>query len=143
MPIYLPLLAQVRFEGASSGYVTDHGRQPTSVSREEIKKAERMANGTMREKFVATKRKFDFSWADVPSRAAYTVDGYWSGEELISFFNANRSFTLKLFYSGNVSSLGSPEETVTVMWDSAIDYSVNKRGPNFDFWDMNLTLVEV
>ena len=139
----LPLLAAVRFEGATSGYVTDHNRQPIDVTREEIKKADRMANGTLREKFVTSKRKYTFSWTDLPSRAAYTVDGYWSGEDIRSFFLANRSFTLKLYYSGSVSSLGSPEETITVMWDTPPDYSVKKRGPNFDFWDLDFVLVEV
>jgi|SRR6478735_2918259 len=139
----LPLLAQVRFEGATSGYVTDHNRKATQVSREDVKNAKRMADGTMRERFIATKRKFSFSFDNVPSRAQYTVDGYWTGEEIVNFFNANRSFTLKLFYSGNVSSLASPEETITVMWDTPPDFSIRKRNPNFDFWDLSFTLIEV
>jgi hypothetical protein len=137
-----PLLAQVRFEGLTSGYVTDHNREASQVSREEIKRAERMANGTMRERYVTAKRKYTFSFNTLPSRAAYTVDGFWSGEEIMSFWAANRTFTLKLYYSGNVTVLGSPEETITVMWEEAPEYSIGKRGPNFDFWDMSFTLVE-
>jgi hypothetical protein len=139
----LPLLAQVRFEGLTSGYVTDHNRQATQVSRDDIVKQERMANGTMRERFVAQKDTWDFAFTDVPSRGTYTTDGYWSGEEILAFFAANRSFTLKLYYSGSVTVLGSPERTATVMWKQGPEYSISKRGPNFDFWDLSFTLVEV
>lgn len=142
MPAFA-LLAQVRFEGLTSGFVTDHNRRATDVQREMIRQEKRMANGTMRERFVATKRSFVFNFEDLPSRAQYTVDGYWSGEEILAFYNANRSFTLKLYYSGNVTVQGSPEETVTVMWQEAPNFTIVGRNPNFDLWNMSFTLVEV
>lgn len=141
--IYLPLLAQVRFEGLASGYVTDHNRRPTQVDRDEIKFSKRMADGTMRERFVSSKQKFIFSYSNLPSKAAYTVDAQWGGEDILAFYNANRVFTLKLYYSGSSVSLGTPEVTATVMWDSPPSHTINKRNANFDLWDMSFTLVEV
>jgi hypothetical protein len=142
--MHFPLLALVRFEGEETdGYITDHNRQATQGSREDIKRSERMANGTMREKFIATKRKYSFSFNTVPSKGAYTVDGYWSGEEIIAFYNENRSFTLKLYYNGDATNIVDPEEVITVMWEAPPEQTISKRGANFDFWDLSFTLVEV
>src|SRR6478752_5988505 len=74
--------------------VSDHNRQPVSVSYERIGSQTRMANGTMRQYFVVDKRTWSTSWENLPSTNAAgmkTVDLGYSAGELEAFYKANQS----------------------------------------------------
>jgi len=116
--------------------VTDHNRQPLSVTVERIESPKRMANGTRRKYVVADKRTFSTSWNELPSSATYTVDGFWGGEELENFYNNNAGeFTLKLTYGDKT------QKSFRVMFTS-FRKTLSKRGL-YDFWELNIEMEEV
>lgn len=133
--------------------ITDHNRQPLSVSVERIENKQRMANGTMRRYVVAKKRTWSASWDMLPSRrdATYagkdglnTVDGGWAGEDIENFHNAvDGAFKMKLRggddEATDVNST-SIEEVTVMITDFSKD--IVKRGV-VDFWDLTVTLEEV
>lgn len=116
--------------------ITDHNRSPLSVDVDRIETTKRMANGTLRKYVVADKRKFGVSWDDLPFNAANTVDGYWGGREIESFYNNNAGqFTLKI-----TNGDGQVDSFSVVFTTYSRDLS--KRGL-YDFWDLNLEMEEV
>lgn len=116
--------------------ITDHNRSPLSVDVDRIETTKRMANGTLRKYVVADKRKFGVSWDDLPFNAANTVDGYWGGREIESFYNNNAGqFTLKITNGdGQVDSFSVVFTTYS--------RELSKRGL-YDFWDLNLEMEEI
>lgn len=117
--------------------ITEHNRQPVSVSTEMFMHEDRMVDGTLRRYHVATKRSWSISWSDLFSKSESVVDGYWSGEEIRDFYNDTPGeFTLMLTYGDGTT------ENVLVMF-SEFSYDISKRTTDFDFWELNLTLVEV
>lgn len=116
--------------------ITDHNRSPLSVDVDRIETTKRMANGTLRKYVVADKRKFGVSWDDLPFNAANTVDGYWGGREIESFYNNNAGqFTLKI-----TNGDGQVDSFSVVFTTYSRDLS--KRGL-YDFWDLNLEMEEI
>jgi hypothetical protein len=120
--------------------VSDHNRQPLSVSVERIGADTRMANGRMRRNVVAKKHTFSTSWENLPSRAdAATgpVDGGMTAEAMEAFFNStDESFTLTL-RAGDEST-----KTYTVMLTD-FTKDIAKRGTGNDWWNISVTMVEV
>lgn len=132
-PLTLPIKCIMEW---NNNKVTDHNRDSLSVDIESIMDRKRMANGTLRQYWVADKRTFSTSWKELPATANDTVDGFWGGREMYNFYkNTKGSFTLKLNFSDNTS------ETVTVVF-SSFDYEITKRGA-YDFWQASVTLEEV
>lgn len=126
--------AILAFEGNP---VTDHNRSELSVSPELIKQEDRMVNATLRRYYTATKRTWSVSWEDLFSKAQYTTDNYWSGEELLAFYNEHPGEFTMTITSGD----GRTEE-VLVMFDE-FSYTISKRMPQCDMWNVDLSLVEV
>lgn len=117
--------------------ITDHNRQPISVSAEMFMHEERMVDGTLRRYHVATKRTWSVSWSELFSKSEFVVDGYWSGEEMRQFYDDTPGeFELTLTYGDGTT------ESVLVMF-SEFSYDISKRTTDYDFWELNLTLVEV
>lgn len=72
--------------------LTDHGRQPMSITYTLVEQADRMANGTMRKYVVARKFVIKADWKEVPSLDNFLVDYDWStyGPAWIkAFYEAN------------------------------------------------------
>lgn len=116
--------------------VSDHNREPLSVSIERIEFPKRMANGTLRKYVVADKRTFSTSWKDLPHSAAFTVDGFWGGREMKNFYQAQKGiFDLKLNYTDGTS------ETVSVVF-TRFGFSISKRG-TYEFWNVDVEMEEV
>lgn len=116
--------------------VTDHNRQPLSVTVERIETSKRMANGTMRKYVIADKRSFSTSWTDVPDKAEHTVDGFWGGNEMETFYDNNAGeFNLKLTYGDKT------QETFRVVFTS-FRKTLSKRGI-YDFWEVSVDMEEV
>jgi hypothetical protein len=117
--------------------ITDHNRADLSVSIDRIETVKRMANGAMRKYVVADKRTFSTSWKELPNNAAFTVDGFWGAKDMESFYNTNAgSFQLKVTYGDNTV------EIFNVMF-SKFSKTLSKRGPNYDFWSVDVELTEV
>lgn len=116
--------------------ITDHNRASLGVSTERIEESARMANGTMRKFIIADKRTFSCSWKDLPHDADYTVDGFWGKREIQNWYATKPgSFNLALHYGDGTT------DNVTVMITKC-DGSLSKRG-KYDFWDLDVELVEV
>lgn len=116
--------------------ITDHNRSELGISVERIENSRRMANGTLRKYVIADKKTFSVSWANVPDKRLYTVDGYWGGRDIENFYNnLSGPFILRLFDgSGKI-------ESFNVMMVS-FSKSISKRGA-FDFWQVDVEMEEV
>lgn len=118
--------------------ITDHNRQPLTISVERIEKATRMANGTMRKYVVGDKRTFTTSWQNVPKLDANTVDGFYGGGSMETFYNNNKgSFPLE------ITEADGTVTTYTVMFTDFSKDIVFRGTSGKDLWNVNVTMVEV
>jgi hypothetical protein len=86
------------------------------------------------------------------NNSEFTTDGGAGGVEILSWYETHKgSFWVFLSYDKN-TNFGTDAEAKTrlpeysqvlEMFVSSFDYSVSKRGQNFDFWDISVTLEEV
>jgi hypothetical protein len=139
--------------GTNWNKISDHNRQPLSISIERFEKKNRMADGTLRRYSVAKKRTFSVSWDMFPSKItpSYaghtglgTVDAGWAGEDIETFHNTvNGAFLVKLRKGVDEAKAANDGtlEVVTVMI-SEFSKDILKRG-TVDFWSLNITLEEV
>lgn len=116
--------------------ITDHNRSELQVSVERIESSKRMANGMMRKYVIADKRKFSTSWDELPHDAVWTIDGFWGGRQIESFYNTNAGqFTLRL-------TMGDGQiESYNVVF-TGFSKDIQKRG-EFDFWQVSVEMEEV
>lgn len=116
--------------------ISDHNRSEISIDVDRIETSKRMANGTLRKYVVADKRTFSVSWDDLPHDKTYTVDGFWGGREIESFYDNNAgAFILKLTWGDGAI------DSYNVVF-SNFSKDVTKRGL-FDFWNLNCEMTEV
>lgn len=139
--------------GSTWNKITDHNREPLSITIERIERKNRMADGTLRRYTVAKKRTFTVSWSMLPSKrnsvyggktGVTTVDGGWAGEDIENFHNTvNGSFKMKL-RKGTDEAKAITDGTIEIVTVMISDYSrdVERRGV-VDFWNVNITLEEV
>ena len=127
--------------------LSEHNRQPVSLDKNRIERAERMANGTMRKIFIADKYSIQCSWNKLPSTSTMTVDGGYGAEQIRAFYKAKGigSFKLKISYNG----VSERDEIITVMFTDC-SFSLNKRNVKMvsgvdpqEFWDVSITLEQV
>ncbi len=149
--------------------LTDDNRSPLDFSDERIEKRERMINGRMRSYHIADKMKLSTSWSMIPSRShsdvpnfdpstgipankAYTTDGGAGGADMLEWYDAHKgSFWVFLAYDRKGIFKGLPDSydhlrqynQLIEMFISNFTYSVEKRGTNFDYWNVSVTLEEV
>jgi len=120
--------------------VSDHNRSALTVEPERIERKQRMIDGTMRKYFVGIKKTFSCSWENLPSvnyGNSGTVDGGMSGKEMLNFVNESTGPVSLVLKDGQGNS-----ETYLVYFED-FSYEVNKRGANVDWWNVNVTMVEV
>ena len=149
--------------------ITDDNRQPLEFSEERIEKRERMINGRMRSYHIADKLKLSTSWTMIPSRShaniptfnttsgisphkSYTTDGGAGGADMLEWYDSHKgSFWVFLAYDRKGIFKGTPEpydhlaqyNQLIEMFISDFSYSVEKRGSNFDYWNVSISLEEV
>jgi hypothetical protein len=89
---------QLSLTGANGSWqkLTDHNRDPISISQELIESQSRMANGKMRKYIVAQKNSISVSWSYVPSKTSETVDQNYSAAWLESFYKSNAGVPIYL-----------------------------------------------
>ena len=118
--------------------LSDHNRSELAVSTERIEDSKRMANGTLRKYVIADKRSFTVSWADIPHTAAHTVDGFWGGEDMETFYRSPAGqgvVTLTITRGSGVTT----NHSVVI---SSFERRIKKRGV-YEFWDVSMELEEV
>lgn len=136
-------------------YLTDDGRSEMQISLERIEYKKRMINGRMRSYHVSDKKTFSVSWKDLPSvrdevseaRFGGIKTGWASSQQMLTWHkNHSDSFYLTLVYDTPTASASVPLryslETYNVFFED-FSYTINKRGPLHDLWDVSMTLVEV
>jgi len=149
--------------------LSDHNRQALDFKPTRIEKRERTINGRMRSYHIADKMTLSTSWNNLPSRAfdinpffgengvptnsvtKNTVDGGAGGNELLDWYNSHTgSFYMFLAYD-NKNIFGSDNNSyhhlnqyqeVLEVYINDFSYNVTRRGANFDFWDVNLSVEE-
>lgn len=157
-------------EGEDFIILSDHNRQPVTMTPQRIEDRKRTINGTMRSYHTADKVNLNTSWNRLPSRAGneaqsfdssgnllnigyveYTVDGGAGGVDLLSWWeNHTGPFYVFLAYDKfriagveNYNRLDIYNQVVR-MYYAGFDYTIEKRGAdNFDFWNVSLSLEEV
>ena len=149
--------------------ITDDNRKPIEFSEQRIEKRERMINGRMRSYHIADKLTISTSWDMIPSRShadipnfnfttgkslekSYTTDGGAGGADMLEWYNSHQgSFWVFLAYDnkGIFKETETPYDNlqkynqVIEMFVSDFSYSVEKRGTNFDYWNVSISLEEV
>jgi hypothetical protein len=149
--------------------ITDDNRQPLEFSEERIEKRERMINGRMRSYHIADKLTLSTSWNMIPSRSypdipnfdpltgrslqkSYTTDGGAGGEDMLEWYESHKgSFWVFLAYDKKTVFKNKEEpykhleqyNQLVEMFISDFSYSVEKRGSNFDYWNVSISLEEV
>jgi len=127
--------------------LSEHNRQPVSLSTNRIERSERMANGTMRKIFIADKVAIQVSWNMLPSTDTMTVDGGYGAEQIRAFYKGKGvgAFKLKISYNG----VSARDEIISVMITDC-NFTLNKRNVKEkiadaaqEFWDVSLTLDQV
>ncbi len=68
MAILLPVGSLIYFDTGTDPVtptwtkLSEHNRQPMSITHNRIQKTQRMSNGTLRKFFISDKREFSVSW---------------------------------------------------------------------------------
>jgi hypothetical protein len=152
MSMTLPLGALLYFyDGSTWKAVSEHNRQPVSVGYNRIEKNQRMANGSFRKYFIADKKTFGISWAQLPSFSTMTIDGGLGALDLKSFFegvNGRESFKIKIKYHGDSHIEGSGEMEV---FFTSVSFEMQKRNLRVNgndsvsqqLWNVTIGLEEV
>lgn len=135
---HLPLDAIVEWtRGTATCVPSEHNRSALAVNYERIQSSERMANGTLRQYYVADKRSWSLSWDMLPAPSEETVDGKAGGRDIERFYLATPGvFTMKIKHADS-----NLDETVTVVF-SSFDKTHVRRG-KYDFWDISVGLDQV
>lgn len=141
--------------GSDYLYLTDDNRSDLQVSLQRIEYKKRMINGRMRAYHVADKKTFGVNWRDLPSDRSHisevrfggTLNAWGSSQEMLTWYKEHtNSFYLILVYdtpeAGNSVPINYSLEYYNVFFDD-FSYTINKRGPQNDFWSISMTLVEV
>ncbi len=134
---------------ATGGFITDHSRSELDISYDEVGNTDRSAMGTMRGYVITRKRTFSTSWEMVPAHYSLTVDGGWSGHELLTFYNtlSNAACTLFVYNRDLATTAASPQHTVNVRFKD-FSYTVVKRnvvhgGSKTDYWNFDVSWEEI
>lgn len=103
--IYLPVGSLIYLN--SSLKLSEHNRQPVSITPNRIEKTMRMSNGTMRKFFVADKKTVNVSWTMLPSFSTFTIDGGYGAMDLKAFYEGSAAKA-----SGALSGTNSFDVTI-------------------------------
>lgn len=143
-PLTLPVGALVTLNTNS---LSEHNRQPVTISINRIEKAQRMSNGIMRKFFIADKKTINMSWTMLPSYSTYTVDGGWGARNIKEFYEGaigKASFPVTVKYGST-----SNAENLTMMFTSC-SFEIIRRNARMDtvnapqeLWNVSITMEEI
>ena len=83
-------LIDVTFDG-NTYELSDHNRDPVSITTERIEVSRRTAKGNRRRYHIADKISFSVNWTKLPGKTSRTVDGKLGADGLEAMYNANLS----------------------------------------------------
>jgi hypothetical protein len=144
---YKPALLVLNNQKAS-----DHSRQPVSITANRIETAKRMADGTLRKYYVATKHELNVSWELLPHTANYTVDGFMGARELETMYESTPGAFQVTLVSGQIAKNGdavfvhqgrSYKADSYLMHFKDFSLEVEKRGNAYDMYNVSMTLEEI
>lgn len=141
----LPVGSLITIGGNS---ISEHNRQPVSISTNRIERIQRMANGTLRKFFIADKKVINVSWSNLPSRSTFTVDGFYGARDIKDFYEGatgKGSFAVTVKY-GNTANA----ENLTMVFTSC-SFELVKRNARKnaatdvpqELWNVSISLEEV
>jgi hypothetical protein len=140
---------QLSLDNSNWQKLTDHNRDPISISTEIIETQARMANGKMRKYIVAQKKTISVSWSYVPSKTSETVDLNNSAAWLESFYKSNvgspiylKVVASELDSSGNFVTAQHASEVYTVFMEK-FSKSIINRTKVSDYVSMSIDFTEV
>lgn len=131
----------------NSNLLTEHNRQPISISTNRIEQVTRTSNGTARKFFIADKLSVSASWTRLPSRSTFTVDGKYGALDIKDLYDGSTgqgTFTVVIKHAND-----SPLYSKTMYFTSC---SLELVGRNArlspadtpqDLWNVNISLEEV
>ena len=133
--------------------LSEHNRQPMSISQNRIQKVTRMSNGTLRKFFIADKREFSTSWNMLPSFSNMTVDAGYGAVDLKSYFEGTKGqgvFKLKIVYGKNQTTPFADREEIFTVSFTSCSFEVIKRNvkdsssdPAQEFWNVSIAMEQV
>lgn len=128
---YLPLGSLIYLNGTLK--LSEHNRQPVSISKNRIEKTQRMSNGSMRKFFIADKENINITWDMLPSFSTFTVDGGYGAVDIKSFYEGSaskasgalsgqNSFDVTIRYGSPYLITGISSNGTTVTFTAANDF---------------------
>jgi hypothetical protein len=131
--------------GTNWNQISDHGRDPLQITVERIENVTRMADGTMRRFVVAKKRTFECSWNGLPSLSGSHLANGKEATWLENFHDTvNGAFLVRLRAgSDRDTTFTGTQGTIYNMMITDFSKTIGKRSFAYDFWDVDITLVEV
>jgi hypothetical protein len=156
---------QLSLDGSTWYALTDHNRQPITLSPTRIEQQQRMANGRMRKFVVANKQVIDCSWQFIPAASkiitsqsglnvksfAPTVDGKFGAAFMKAFYEQNLFVPIyvKLTYSTD-NATGTNFQSAQVggtqtfqMFMTDFKYTITKRYTLTDYVDVSMQFTEI
>lgn len=149
--VYLPVGSLVYFN--STIKLSEHSRQPASLSPNRIEKTQRMSNGSMRKFFIADKQSLSLSWNKLPSFSTFTIDGGYGAVDLENFYNGTAAkasgalsgqstVDVTIAYGGTTKTL---QMTIQSFSAELVNRNVKQKSSDTpqEFWNVSMTLEEV
>lgn len=130
-----PIQAGFKFDGVLT---SDHNRQAFDITPDRIENRQRMADGTLRTFFVASKRKIKISWENIPREDNQTVDKFMGAKSLVNFYNSH----LGIDFPVEIAYGDATKETIVMMF-SDFSYKISARNAYTDMYEVSLGLEEV
>jgi hypothetical protein len=125
--------------------ISDHGREALSISVDRIENAQRMADGTMRRYVIAKKRSISTSWTNIPNVATTQLANGQTGSWMENFHDTvDGPFLVRLRAgSDRDTTFTGTQGKILTMLITDFSKEIVKRGFNFDWWNLSVTLTEV
>lgn len=151
MSIYLPVGSLIYLN--STIKLSEHNRQPITLSKIRIEKQTRMGNGQMRKYFIADKESLAISWNKLPSFHGFTIDDGYGAVDLRDFYNGTASkangalsgrntFDVSILYGGQTKTM---EMIFTSFSMELVNRNVKQSSIDTaqEFWNISISLEEV
>jgi hypothetical protein len=146
----LPVGSLLKFNSLA---LSEHNRNPMSMSSIRIEKTQRMSNGSMRKFHIADKKRINVSWTSLPSYSTFTVDGGMGAIDLQNFYNGSAAKAANALSGRNTFEVtlktGTDTQTFEMIFSSFSCDIIKRNIHNVagdtpqEFWSVSLSLEEV
>lgn len=149
--VYLPVGSVVYLN--STIKLSEHSRQPVSISTNRIEKVQRMSNGSMRKFYIADKESISISWNKLPSFNTFTIDSGYGAVDLKNFYNGSATkasgalsgrstFDVTIAYGGTTRTIEMAFQSFSA---EIVNRNVKQKSSDTpqEFWNVSIVLEEV